>query len=113
MLFNAELQLKNTESEFNSTLMQLLLQLKGFKVVTTLLLVFKKIESEDKTDYDNFYSSSKAEININESDIDDVFQSINLYYDYNKQTKIFRKKVHSGLLMQSLIKLLIFQSIIP
>ena len=44
--------------------------------MTTLVLVFKKIESEDKTKYDNFYSSSKAEIIINESDIDDVFQSI-------------------------------------
>ena len=38
--------------------------------------MFKKIESEDKIKYDTFYSSSKAEIIINESDIDDVFQSI-------------------------------------
>ena len=44
--------------------------------MTTLVLVFKKIESEEKTKYDNFCSSSKAEIIINESDIDDVFQSI-------------------------------------
>ena len=47
--------------------------------MTTLVLVFKKIESEDKTNYDNFHSSSKGEIIINESDIDDiddVFQSI-------------------------------------
>ena len=42
----------------------------------TLVLVFKKIECEDKTKYDTFYSNSKAEIIINESDIDDVFQSI-------------------------------------
>ena len=54
--------------------MELSTQLKGFKSVTTLVLVFKKIESEDKTKYDNFYSSSKAEISINESDIDDVLQ---------------------------------------
>ena len=40
-------------------------------------LVFKNIESEGyETKYGNFYSSSKAEIIINESDIDDVFQSI-------------------------------------
>ena len=51
-------------------------QLKGFKFVITLVLVFKKIESEDKTKHDNFYSSSKAEIIINESKTDDVFQSI-------------------------------------
>ena len=50
--------------------------LKGFKFVTKLVLMFKKIESEDKTKYENFYSSSEAEIVINESDIDDVFQSI-------------------------------------
>ena len=37
---------------------------------------FQKIGVEDKTKYDNFHSSSKAEIIINESDIDNVFQSI-------------------------------------
>ena len=51
-------------------------QLKGFKFLTTLVSEFKKIESEGKTKYDNFYSSSKAKIIINESDIDDTFQSI-------------------------------------
>ena len=44
--------------------------------MTTLVVAFKKIESEDKTRHDNFYSSSKAERVINESDIVDVFQSI-------------------------------------
>ena len=42
----------------------------------TLVLVFKMIESEDKTKFDTFYSHSKAETFINESDIDDVFESI-------------------------------------
>ena len=51
-------------------------QLKGFKFVTTLVLVFQKIQSEDKAKYDNFYSSSKAEMIINESYIDDEFWSI-------------------------------------
>ena len=51
-------------------------ELKGFKFVTTLVLVFKKIESKDKTKCDNFYTSSKVEIIINEGDIDDGFQSI-------------------------------------
>ena len=51
-------------------------QLKGFKFVATLVLVFKKIESKDTAKFDNFYSSSKAEMIINESDINDVFQSI-------------------------------------
>ena len=53
-------------------------ELKGFKFVTTLVLVFKKIESKDKTKCDNFYTSSIVEIIINESDIDDGFQSINV-----------------------------------
>ena len=53
-------------------------QLRGFKLVKTLYLVFKKIEIKDKTKYDNFYSSSEseAEIIINKSDIKNVFKSI-------------------------------------
>ena len=74
--FNPELQLKDSESAIKSKLIELLTQLKGFKFVTTLVLVFKKIESEDKAKHDTFYSSSKAEIIINKSDIDDLFQSI-------------------------------------
>ena len=49
---------------------------RGFKFVTTLVLVLKKIESDDKTKYDTFHSQSKAETIINESDIDGVFESI-------------------------------------
>ena len=71
--FNSELHL---QYGIKSKLTELLSQLKGFKVVTTLILVFKKIESKDKTKYDSFYSSSKAEIVINDSEIDNVFQSI-------------------------------------
>ena len=51
----------------------------------TLVLVFKMIESEDKTNYDTFYSHSKAETIINESDIDDVLESIkHLLFHVNK-----------------------------
>ena len=46
--FNPELQLKDTESAIKIKLIDLLTQLKAFKFVTTLALVFKKIESEDK-----------------------------------------------------------------
>ena len=38
--------------------------------------MFKKIETEDKTKYEHFYSISQEELIINESDIDNVFQSI-------------------------------------
>ena len=48
----------------------------GLKFLSTLVLVFKKIETEYKTKYDNFYSNSKAEIIINDSDIANVFESI-------------------------------------
>ena len=41
-----------------------------------LVLVFKNIESENKTKSDTFYSNLKAEIIINKSDIDDLFESI-------------------------------------
>ena len=74
--FNPELQLKDTESSIKSKPIDLLTQVKEFKFMTTLVLVFKKIESDDKTRYDTFYSDSKAEIIINESDIDDVFESV-------------------------------------
>ena len=56
-----------------------LIQLKGFKFVTTLVLVFKKTESEYKIKCDTFYSHSKAETIVSESDIGDkvtVFKSI-------------------------------------
>ena len=44
--------------------------------MTSLALIFKKIESRDKTKHGSFYSSSKAEIIINKSGIDDEFKSI-------------------------------------
>ena len=56
-------------------------ELNEFKIVTALVLVLKKIESEHRTNYDTFYSNSKAKTVINEITfmmiyIDDVFQSI-------------------------------------
>ena len=87
---NPEQQLKDTESATERKLKQLLSELRGFKLVTTPALVLKNIESEDKTKYDTFYSHSKAERIINESDIDDVFKSIYATIISNIH-KIFRK----------------------
>ena len=42
----------------------------------TLVSVLKNIEIEDKTKYDTYYSNSKAGIIINESYIDNVFESV-------------------------------------
>ena len=44
--------------------------------MATLVLVFKKIESEDKAKFESFYLRSKVEIIFNESDIDNVFELI-------------------------------------
>ena len=51
-------------------------KLKGLNFVSTLVLEFKKIESDDKIKYNTFCLNSKAETIINESDMDDVFESI-------------------------------------
>ena len=53
-----------------------LYELRGFNFAVTIVLEFKKRQSYDKTLYSTFYSNSKAETIINESDIDDVFESI-------------------------------------
>ena len=44
--------------------------------MTTLILEFKKIQSNDKTLYRTFYSNSKADTIVNEGEINDVFESI-------------------------------------
>ena len=58
--------------------------------MTTLVLVFKKIESDDKTNYDTFYSYSKAETIINKNNTDDFLESTSTTIISN--TKIFRKR---------------------
>ena len=72
--FYPELKLKDTEYAIRNKLIGLLTELKDFKFVATLVLQFKKIESNDETKYRTFYSNSKAEKTINESDIDNVFE---------------------------------------
>ena len=47
--FNSELQLKDTESSIRNKLIDLLTELTGFKLATTVLLEFKKIENDNKT----------------------------------------------------------------
>ena len=74
--FNPELQFKDNEFAVKNKLKDLLIELKEFKFVTTLVLELQKIECNDETTYSTFYSTSKAEVIINESDIDDVFELI-------------------------------------
>ena len=58
--FDPELQFKDTESKIKSKLINLLSKSRGFKSVTTLVFVFKKIETEDKTKYDIFLLQLKS-----------------------------------------------------
>ena len=48
------------------------------------LLELKKIENENKTKYDTFYSHSKAETIINGNDIDDIFVISNIQKSLGK-----------------------------
>ena len=50
--------------------------MKCFKFITTSVLDFKIIQSDDKTLYNTFYLHWKAETIINESNSDNVFESI-------------------------------------
>ena len=54
----------------------LLIELRGSRSMITLVLMLKRTESNDKTKYDTFYSNTKAEIIINENDIDNFYKSI-------------------------------------
>ena len=92
--FNPELKLKDTKSAIRNKLIDLLTKLKGFKFVMTLVIELKKTESDDATKYTTFSSNSKAEMIINESNIDDIFESI-----YNTIISIL-EKVRAGLLIQ-------------
>ena len=51
-------------------------ELRGFKVVTTLVVELNKLESDNGAKCNTFYSNSKKETIINESAIDAVFKSI-------------------------------------
>ena len=68
------MQVKDTGSVIKNKLKKLLSELRGSKFVTTLVLMFKKIEGKKNTW--TFLFKLKSKIIINESDIDDVLESI-------------------------------------
>ena len=81
-----------------------------FKFVTSLVIEFKKMKSNDATRYSTFYSNLQIETVIYESNIDDVFEStVRLYQTFKNPLK----KVVTGLLIQSSTSILIFQSTTP
>ena len=97
---NHELQLKDTESAIKNILIDSLSELRGFTFVTTLVLEFVKIEGDDETTYSTFYSNLKAETFNNESDIDDVFESIYITIISNIQNSLGKG---SGWMIDSVI----------
>lgn len=64
--FNPEVQLKDTESAIKNKLKDLFTELNRLKIVTTLALEFKKIQSDEKTRYSVFYLPLEVEIIFNE-----------------------------------------------
>ena len=52
---NPKMQLEDIDSTIKIQLVESLAQFKGFRFVASLVLVFKKIKSKNKTKYDNFY----------------------------------------------------------
>ena len=73
---NPELQLIDTKSASRNKLKGLLTDIKDLKFVNTFVLGFKKIESDDETNDATFNSSEKTETIVNDSDIDELFESI-------------------------------------
>ena len=67
-------------------------EFRGFKFVATLVLEFKKIQSNDQTKYGTFYLNPRAETIINESDINDVLESV-----YIKIISNLKKYIWKGL----------------
>ena len=67
--------------------------------MTILVIEFKKIENDDERKHSTFYLNSKAEI-INESDIDNIFESI--YITIVSNIQMFLGKV-CGLIIDSVI----------
>ena len=77
------------------------------KFVRTLVAEFKQTESNDATKYDTFYTNSKAETILMKG----TLMYLNQLMVQSCQTyKIHLEKVHVGLLIQSQIIMLIFQS---
>ena len=51
-------------------------ELRDFKFMTKLVLEFEKLECDDESKYNIFYSNLKVGAIVNETDIDDVLESI-------------------------------------
>ena len=91
--FNPKLELKDTELAIKNKLVDVLPELRGFTFLRTLVIEFTKIESDNATKYTFFYSNSKAETIINDSSIDDVFESVYIMIASNIQKSLGKGSV--------------------
>ena len=98
--FNPELQIKDTEFAIENKLIDRLSKLRGFKFMTTLVLEFRKIKSDDETKYSIFYLNSKAKVKLLMKVI--LMMYLNQFILRLCQTsKNLLEKVRVGLLFQS------------
>ena len=82
---NYNLNILNPQLEIS---LKILSELRGLKFVTAIVLMFKNIQSKDKTKFDIFYSSLNVEIIINENDIENVSKSVYTIITSNKQKSL-------------------------
>ena len=85
---NVLILVDSSNSSFSVKAFDLLSELRRFKYVTALVLEFKKMQSEEKTMHNTFYSNSKAKAIINGSDIGYLFKSIYITITSNIQKSI-------------------------
>ena len=88
-----------------------MIELRGFKFLTILVIEIKIVENNDVRKYTIFYSNSKVETIINESEL-------MLYLNQslprlNQTYKNIFEKVWAGLLIQLSVTLSLFESTIP
>ena len=108
--FNPELQLKDTESAIKKT-KKILTEFSRFTFVATLILLFKKRESDDKKSMTLFNQTQKQKY-LSMKAI--LMMYLNQYILKLYQThKSLYEKAQAGLLIQSLTITLVFQNIIP
>ena len=70
--------------------------------MTTLVIEFEKTENDNATKYSMFYSNQKVKTVFNESDTDDLFESIynTIISNIHDYVKNHLEMVRAGLLIQ-------------
>ena len=106
--FNSELQFKDTQFAIKNKLIYLLSELKGFKFITTLFFEFKIKKLMTKQNMASFIQTQKQEQLLMKVILMMFLNQfiLRLYQTY----KNLQEKIQVGLLTQSQIMILIFQS---